>query len=1048
MIKKISVINIYAPCNIPSERKEFFLELDKIVASCHGPVVVTGDFNCVIDPYQDRFPSGPRPDSSRKALKDLMDKYKLIDVWREKHPSKIQFTRTSSDMSSASRIDRFLISKELLLNVIKCEIIHYPSSDHDFVELQLDLTLIPRGPGTWIFNNSFLEDDNFCNDTRLFILDNWTNTAPSDPDGIKIWYDSMKEAIKVKCIEYGKRRKRKRDREKQSLIKKIDYEQFKAQKFADYDTTRLLELRSRLNVLLDHELNGVAIRSKVLWEEGEKSTKFFLNLESSRQRKKVVRSIITERGEIVTDQKSVLREQMCFYKKLYSLESTQENIQLEFLNHLDRFLSEEETQFCEEEINLEELSFALSHMKSNKSPGLDGLTVEFFKKFWDVLGPILLRICSTIYESSEMCESMKTGMISLIPKKGDLTRLSNWRPISLLNIDYKIITKALANRISKVISSIISNDQTCCIPGRDIADNIMIIQNVIRYVNENNRNGLILKIDQLKAFDRVNHQYLFRVLERVGFGHYFRNWIKILYTDIKSHIKHNGFLSDVFEIKRGVRQGCPISALLYVISAEPFREAIYKNANISGIKFLNFEARMFQHADDTTFMLANSESIVSVFETIKDYERASGSKCNYEKTELLLIGRSKSLSLNYPFPVRSDFLTILGVAVGNNDHLVEKENWDELSDSCGTVLQRWKGRKLSFKGKSLVVNALVASRFIYMATVVPVPDWVCDAYRKNVTAFMWGHGKPLINYDVLTLPVEKGGLNLFDLKQRRDALRLKIIGKIQREDINVMLKALLVYNFNQYENMNMGLQVLKMLPDPRSLRKLQGFIREMLLAWRKLTEGRIRPPSTREEILSQPLFHNHLLRDVNGKMFLDKSFISGGIVCVRDLMYEMLPRRIPNEAILELILLADPDSHLNADDVGEVIQEICSAFPDPWIPTILEGDSLVTVDSEKSFQLDFEGGKENDHWVSSTALYTKSAVLLLHGQASVKPKGEIYWTEKYPDLNFEKIWKSAHYGFKSYSDADSEAKSSKLENKQSDLLFDFRLNCYKNVVWS
>lgn len=223
--------------------------------------------------------------------------------------------------------------------------------------------------------------------------------------------------------------------------------------------------------------------------------------------------------------------------------------------------------------------------------------------------------------------------------------------------------------------------------------------------------------------------------------------------------------------------------------------------------------------------------------------------------------------MNFPFPVRSDYLTILGVAVGNDDRLIERENWNELSDNCGTVLQPWKGRKLSFKGKTLVVNALVASRLIYMATVTPVPDWVCDAYRKNVIAFFWGQGKPLISYEVLTLPVEKGGLNLFNLKQRRDALRLKIIGKIQRNNINEMLKALLVYNFNKYENMNMGFEVLKMLPDPRSLRNMPDFIREMLLAWRKLTEGRIRPPGTRGEILSQPHFHNHILRDENGKMY-------------------------------------------------------------------------------------------------------------------------------------------------------------------------------------
>ena len=148
---------------------------------------------------------------------------------------------------------------------------------------------------------------------------------------------------------------------------------------------------------------------------------------------------------------------------------------------------------------------------------------------------------------------MRIGVLTLIPKTGDLDQQTNWRPITLLNTDDKIITKALANRMSNVIHHLISEDQTCCIPGKDISENVLIMNNLIDYVNDINSHGFALKIDQYKAFDRVDHMYLYDVITRMGFGQRFLSWIKILYNDINGCIRHNGFISDTFPIKRGVR---------------------------------------------------------------------------------------------------------------------------------------------------------------------------------------------------------------------------------------------------------------------------------------------------------------------------------------------------------------------------------------------------------------------------------------------------------------------------------------------------------------
>ena len=138
-------------------------------------------------------------------------------------------------------------------------------------------------------------------------------------------------------------------------------------------------------------------------------------------------------------------------------------------------------------------------MENNKSPGLDGLSTNFSL-------------------------SQQRRVITLLFKKGDRTKLQNWRPITLLSTDYKILTKALSNRLKQVLPYIIHTDQTACIPGQTINDNLRLIQDAITYANETNKPLALITIDQLKAFDRVSHTFLFKALEKFGFGPNFQRY--------------------------------------------------------------------------------------------------------------------------------------------------------------------------------------------------------------------------------------------------------------------------------------------------------------------------------------------------------------------------------------------------------------------------------------------------------------------------------------------------------------------------------------------
>jgi len=767
---KFRFINIYAHSSDRTERVKFLSTLFPFLGTSRK-IILGGDFNCILNSTLDKV--GGNPDNGMTGSKECLafcKDFSLVDSYRYLYPKSVCTTWHSQNVHA--RLDRFYISKSLSNNIVNVSVT--PTSmtmtDHDLVTFELKLAdPVPLGTGYWKINNSILNDRSFV----LAFTKFWKQKMDSFELSIENW-DILKKEIKTFVVAYCKRK----SNVTRNLINSLRKKYSQLQKLSSHDPKNYIDqvncIREEITQLQEKYQHGAFIRSKCNFLDfSEKPSKYFYMREKDRSEKKIIRNLKLD-GKDLSDNDSIINAFRNFYIDLFTKQEIDTDLMNEFLTDLPHLDSNQAT-FCEGPITSDEILSALQSMQNNKSPGPDGLSKEFYLTFFNLMSPTLVRLYCLIYEKGILTPSQRTSYISLICKDpNNSEQMKNWRPISLLNYDYKIVSKIMATRLGGVIENIVHPDQSSSIKSRSILDNCHLLRNIYDYVTEKQIPCAWINLDFLKAFDQISWQFLFETLHAYGFKSSFINWIKILYNDASSSVLVNNHISEPFKLYRGVRQGCAISPLLFVICLEPLATKVRNEKDITGLplpgKNQNIKQTIF--ADDYTGILTTNKGMSAFLFIVKLYCKASGSALNLTKTNGFFLGKWCTRS-DHPFGISwPEFVKLLGVKYGPNISM--DDVWNPILLKFQKVLNYWKIRHLTLKQKSIVLVSSACSKLWYVGSIFHMSKYYLKQFEHSIFKFLW----PKAKYEPLSrktqyLHFHQGGLNIPHIGAKLKALRLK-----------------------------------------------------------------------------------------------------------------------------------------------------------------------------------------------------------------------------------------------------------------------------------
>jgi ribonuclease HI/exonuclease III len=821
--QEIRVLNVYGHNQTIDQREQwvtiqrFWREND-----VPKPDFVVGDFNIVEDKL-DRAPMNEvyENPATLEAFTNMRECLGVEDAWRRTFPDSRMFTYVSA-RHHMSRLDRIYSNPEH--NACMFEWFSGRTTirtDHDMVAAKFAPTDSPEmGMGRWTWPAAML--------TNKTLMKYVEERAWQFQMEVKEWEDEeesertksadsilkdFKADIKSKAQEIARVAIPKMNNKIKSLTKAIK----ELGQRPDLDGNTLVReemsrMKRQVDDLMAKKEGRSADTEKANWDaKGETITPYWININKEKKPRDAIRRFqipgtnppiyetdTTRMSEIARkhyngvqypkeDLESTVEErEECIKEALGAIPDSQK-------------LREDRATELASPINACDVKAAIKVSKGRKATGLDGIPYEIWKaldrstytktvgaeeKKLDI-SAALASVFNAITKLGVDSEAGFTdGWLCPLYKKKDRTIPANYRPITLLNTDYKLFTKILAMRLANVVRDLVHPDQAGFIPGRSIFDHVRLSQAMISYAEAEEVDGVIVALDQEKAYDRVRHDYMWETLETYGLPKAFTDAVKALYDQPKTLVIVNGVMSDPFTVTRGVRQGDPLSCLLFDLAIEPLACLLRSSTEIAGYSVPGLDHNLIVNmfADDTIVYLSKDDKYSDLLKVLRKWCTAAGAKFNEDKTEIVPIGSphhrkrivdSRKLSedeeaLEGGVRVAPDGHAIrsLGAWIGNGVN--DATPWTPVLDSIQTSLQRWDRGHPTIRGKRLIVQMVAGGKSQYLTRVQGMPKEVTKRLVKMISEFMKSSTK--IALETLYQPIERGGIGLLDVESRNQAI--------------------------------------------------------------------------------------------------------------------------------------------------------------------------------------------------------------------------------------------------------------------------------------
>jgi len=832
-VKGFAFVCIYAPSGDQNNiyRDSFLRQtIPAYVAQYKAPAIILGDFNAV-DEIDDRKSNKTTPPKIRltllEPLRDLVKALSLTDVWRDIR--KDEHCWTYNCATSQARLDRIYCHHHIKFSDIHLH--DLPLGDHRPIVGYINSTtpfraVRNKSMDLWKLNTSILEEEEYVELVHGFIEE--MSQHPSRIENVDHWWENIfKPGLKRLSINYCK----KRICDQRVKRKLLQHQLKETVNSPNFNHARYMELKREFLAWEREALRGFAIRSRVQSTAEEEPSNFHMNKSTSNFQKSLITQLQTNDNRKITQPEQINLEIIEHFSRIFQNQPSP-NTQLagKFIEGVRGALNRttptkndsglsvvaqslnaqafnrgvlgsipESDNFLVVPFTVGEINNALRATKKNKAPGTDGIPFEFYIKFWDVIGVHFLQMMNCVLDKRKLQPSQGRAAIRLVPKIPTPSKITDYRPISLLNTDYKLIASVLAFRLRKSLPNSLDSHQKGGVPGRHIFDSLCLIRDVIDNTGRKSKEvsslkpAAIIAYDLEKAYDLVNRDVLWEVMTAMGYPPLFVDWLKTLYSITELCPLNGNDIVGTVDNAQSVRQGCPLSVHLFALYIEPLLVCLSRG--IDGIDHYGKRIKVRAYVDDLVVFVSSMKDVRRACEIILEFCAWTNARINKGKTKLLGLGTwtlkvfsqtvvaqsakapSDNTEVNVSFPSRSNInqtllkrkwpfdwitqveeLKILGIIFSPETKTTIKNNWQRQFKIIQKILIKNTHRHFTFYGRVLFIKQHVLSQLIHIAHVLPCNKTQALLLQQKCNKFLWAQRREHPPLFVLIRPRLQGGL--------------------------------------------------------------------------------------------------------------------------------------------------------------------------------------------------------------------------------------------------------------------------------------------------